>query len=1643
MKCLFFVLLGMLMAIPAFAQFGNEWIRPNQQYFKISVARDGLYKLTYADLQQAGFPVNTINPIQIQLFHRGVEQHIIVEGELDGVFNPTDFIEFYGIKNTGVGDVPLYEPASAQPHLYHNLYSDSSAYFLTVNSLVQAGLRMDPFSEVNVGGLPAEIFHTDEKLMVLATQYNTGRSYLNNFVQHSFFDEGEGWTGNQIANGGFLDYTFSNIFFPATASGNPTFEIQVVGRANVQHQVQISVGATAPSRIVATQTFFGFDVITLTGTLNWSDIGADGKLIVRVSALGVAGAADRLSASYIKINYPQTFNAASAIEKVFTLNAQPGNKSFISIQNAAANTRLFDVTNPARVVPIGTSQTTTLNAVINNTATSRKILATATTATPHIKKIQFKPMNTAADFIIVSNKALMKPGGQYSNAVKAYAEYRASLAGGGYDTLVADIDQLYNQFNYGEVSPLAIRRFAHHLLSSGNPKYLFLIGKGLDVMYDYHRNPTSPSFAVLKDLVPSAGMPGSDILFTAGLRGNGYEPAIATGRITASTPQDVAAYLNKVKEKESQPFDALWKKELLHLSGGIYDNEPERFKGYLQQLGNVAVADYLGGNVSAIAKGSRELEFVNISEKVNAGVNLVTLFGHSSTTQNDFNIGFVSASEWGYNNAGKYPMFLINGCNAGEFFATTTRYGEDWVNAPSKGAVGFLANTSYGFEGNLYEYSNWLYQIAFGDSSFISKGIGDIQKEVVRQYTNMSNSIQYTTQAQQMILLGDPAVPLFGANKPDYEINDSQVYAESYTLEPITALSDSFALKIVVRNFGRTKEDTLRIEVTRTLSDNSTVTYDSAFLPVLYRDTLTVNIPRDPKGFGNNTFQISIDYLKAISELDEENNTATYNFFIPLNAARSLYPQGFAIVNSLNTNLIAQSSNLMDAARDFVIQIDTTDTFTSNYLREFVVNGKLVTQAVDLLDDVDTLAYYWRVRFAQPSANESAEWVTTSFTYIKDGNEGWAQVHFPQYMSNETTGLVKDTEGRQLTLRETITDVSIRTFGAANPTPSTQVSVKLNQSEYHTQSLPELLCRTNTLNFLAFDRSTAAPYMPINVQYPDKRACGRRPEMITSFITSDFQAADGKNLIAYIDNVQTGDSVVLFSIGNAGYASWPVAVFNKLAELGIASSQISALQAGEPVTIFSRKGAAAGSAKIVRSLLSPANAQELQVTETVTGRFLTGQMKSSIIGPAMAWQKFSTKSVITEWPQTDEVTFDVIGISLAGEQTVIETNYTGSTLDLSGVDAEANPYLQLVFHATDEINLTAPQLKNWIVEYTPAPEGVLTFTGPTAQQHLMQGEAWTGEYAFTNISQKEFSDSLTVQYRLYNSTSRTAILKSKKILAPLPGTETSFEVGFETSELPGLNDVTVSVNPRVLPELYYDNNLLVLNDYLNVQGDLFNPILQVTIDGRFVTHGDYVSRNPVIVARLWDENTLLLKTDTVGIVVNLKYPCESEACQFTRIYFNRSDVKWFPATTTSDFRIEFTPHNLPEGNYTLRLEAVDSRNNASGKEPYEISFVVTTDQSIVIRRPYPNPSQGNVMFNVILSGEEKPDAMVLEIMNANGQMVNSFFKYDFFTGTNLIVWAGKDTNGNILPAGMYLYRMILTERGKAVKTTSGKIVLKP
>ncbi|MDQ3536211.1 MAG: C25 family cysteine peptidase, partial [Bacteroidota bacterium] len=687
---------------------GNEWIDHNQVYFKIPTAEDGIYRLTYNDLLAFGFPVNSVDPRRIQLFHRGQEQAIFISGQEDARINPGDYIDFWGQRNDGTSDAELYDPSSAQPHQYYSLFSDTTAYFLTWRLSNTAGKRMATFTEANVNNLPVQPYHFETRLLLQTQEYAVGRIYPEGSNEETIltqFDYGEGWTGARIRKGQFGDFTLNNIVKTYNAGPKPVIEILLTGRNNRPHNVNIQVGSSVSSlRTLSDEQFNFYNTHFITKEIEWSDISAAGDLQVRVLVNGFPEIeADFVSASYIRLKFPQQTDFAGFTNKRFILPVNTNGKSYVEFLNAPATTQVYDISDKNNIKIIGTnSGGGRLRAVIPGTETSRTLfLSNGDVKVPQMKRIRFRNINPANhNYLIVTNKRIMVPAGDDPNPIRTYASYRASAAGGGYDTLVVDMQQLYDQFSYGEPLPTAIRKFSLYMMNGGAPEYLFLIGKALHVGHNYYRQDLRTY--TFHDLVPTMGYPGSDTPFTAGLGGTSYEPAIPTGRLTAKNADEVKIYLKKVIEMESQPFNDLYRKNLIHLSGGVTAGELVLFKQIVNDFKAKAEGDYLGGKVTTLTKSTNNsVELININEEVNRGVSLITFFGHSSPTIIDIEIGYASNDVMGYRNKGKYPMILVNGCNAGNIFSTTYTFGEDWIITPDRGALGVIAHSAYGYVGPL------------------------------------------------------------------------------------------------------------------------------------------------------------------------------------------------------------------------------------------------------------------------------------------------------------------------------------------------------------------------------------------------------------------------------------------------------------------------------------------------------------------------------------------------------------------------------------------------------------------------------------------------------------------------------------------------------------------------------------------------------------------------------------------------------------------------------------------------------------------------------------------------------------------------------------------------------------------------------
>ncbi|EON75368.1 hypothetical protein ADIS_4072 [Lunatimonas lonarensis] len=1637
------------------AVFGqnNQWINYSQDYYKIPTAANSIYRLSYTTLAASGINMNTLDPRDIRIYHRGQEVAIQLDGQQDGRFDTGDFIQFMGKKNDASLDLALYSDPNHLPNPYYNTHNDTTAFFLTVTPGVR-GKRMQ-VKEAPTNQVPLTSSYIREELVDFSEQYFLGRSYFPG-VRLSKYDQGQGWTGTNLARGANRVINLNNLgsLSPLVV---PSLEISLLGRSETPHRTAIQVGPSLSAlRGLGTYDYQNFEVNVLSEPLQATDFSSDGNLVVRVASMGVDGAIDNISINYIKVTLGVVIPAGDVNQRRMQF---PSGISRLSIQNTSQNYLVYDVSDSYHVVRHEVRRTGNLLETIAGDPgrpATLHLQQTSTVIEPNVlERVRFRNLLAQnADYLIISHRKLTQPSSTYGNPVEAYAAHRAGPAGGGYDTLTVTMEQLYNQFSYGEKSPLAIREFLKTYFPIHQPDHLLLIGRAFGiyntqrsggVSYFYRNN---PAIFPIQDLVPVFGYPYSDNQYALGL-----DPAfplrqdIAVGRLPARTPEDVANYLEKIKEKDALGVQEPWQKNLIHLSGGRSAFELERFYNFLSGFRATAEDIYLGGSVFTFRKRSNAtVELINISEQVNAGVSLVTFFGHAAPSSTDIDIGFAGIDEMGYRNKGKYPVLLLNGCDAGNAFGAAYTFGEDWINTPDRGASNFLAHSDVGIDVYLRRYSESFYAKAFSDSSLIYQSVGKVKIESDKLlYERYGTSEVNQSHANQMIMLGDPAARIFPANKADYSLNAEEVWLEGFNGDPLSSLLDSVKLSVVVRNLGIVNLDSIEINVSRQLPDGTTVAYDTRqFEPIFRKDTLSLSISNTGvNAFGDNHFTIEVNKRRPIQELTFANNTVMVSKYIPMSGTLNLFPIDFAIVNSRNVEIIAQIPGKSVEERTIVVQLDTAANFSSAWRRETrITTSNLARWQVDLFQQIpqrDSLTYYWRTRFLEPKPGENAAWTPTSFSYIRNGPEGWTQRELPQFEGSRLQNIQIDRQSSSWRFEDKQLAIDLFTFGPEmEGMDPTNIQLLINGVSYILDQAGRL-CFPGSLGLLAFQDKTLNPYLPIpltTAEILDPKACGRSPQIIQNIRNQWITGAGQTMLLDYINNLAPDDYVVIFSIGNVTFSDWSDEVIMKMKEVGANEATIRNLRTGDPYVLFGRKGMRPGDAiELVPNdeKEEPASAQSLRFETVLKGFSPFASITSPLIGPSSHWVSFFNRVLERDYFNTSLSHFDLVGITPEGGEVTLYPHLQTTQLDLNSINPTDYPYLRLKYAMEDPDALVPEHLDKWQVNYTGVPEGVLILKTRQDQINLFEGQESEVAFEFVNISKFDFPDSLTVEYSFYNVDQRRTERFTMKIPAVKGGQSHAFSLPFDSRGKAGKNAVNVSVNPRIFMEQRFRNNLMDLPDYFIVAGDDLNPILDVHFDGIYIMDGDIVSPTVLISTVVKDENRFSLKKDTVGIELMLKKPCEG--CDFQRISFSNPQVRWFEATENSEFKIEFQPGPLEDGLYVLRVNASDVAGNMAGEKPYEINFEVVNESQITNFYPYPNPFSSSVRFVFTVTGSEVPDEIKIQIMTVTGKIVREIFQDELGPiriGNNIseFAWDGKDEYGDQLANGVYIYRVLVRKNGQ-------------
>ena len=409
-----------------------------QPAVKILIQSEGWYRVTQAELGAAGLPTSA-DPRFLRLFTKGIEQPMRITGASEGYGNlgSKAAIEFYG---KGL-DSP---------------YSDKRVYWLVVGD--RPGKRIQEQPVVEEARPQAQSFPRVVELKPRTTYF----AALLRENSDNFF--------GALVSSTPVDQVLEAVDVASSGVDDARLEVVLQGViAGASHDVTVTVNGANLGNL----TFTGQDEgkISLRVPLHLIHEGAN-----TVTLTAQAGEDDLSLVDYIKVNYPHTYTAESNSLK-FTCEA--GDRVVVRGFRQPP-TRLLDITNPMEPVALiprieGENGTYALQANVSSSVPGKHTLLAVSD-----EQIS-KPVSVIHN--VPSSWHRAQPGGEvvviyapeFAGEIGPLVQLRRSQ---GRSVAAVNVDDLYDEFNFGERSPNAIRDFMRHAAAhwQSKPRYLLLFG---------------------------------------------------------------------------------------------------------------------------------------------------------------------------------------------------------------------------------------------------------------------------------------------------------------------------------------------------------------------------------------------------------------------------------------------------------------------------------------------------------------------------------------------------------------------------------------------------------------------------------------------------------------------------------------------------------------------------------------------------------------------------------------------------------------------------------------------------------------------------------------------------------------------------------------------------------------------------------------------------------------------------------------------------------------------------------------------------------------------------------------------------------------------------------------------------------------
>lgn len=760
-------------AYPAPAQRKGYSVLSLGQTLKISVQEEGIYKVSYEDLQQHGLIHQAVASSKVALYGNAagvlpfinsaniyddlsplpIEMH---DGGDDN-FGPGDYFLFYGQSPHRW----TYQAASSEFAYTRHYFCDAAFYFVSLN---------------------AELEH---RVQTVSSTENEGEN-LTWFYEHIRHEKdlvnlchgGLDWLGESFSfSGNNLSLSLAT---PDPMSGmNATLYVGTAAR---------TTDGTATFRISFNQKSFSIVHPVLESGLAYKPVSVEESVQVsgNTSTLNLSfsktGNTENGYLDYVSLVYPRRLRLQGA--SLFFRHPSAMNDPAQFSLEASPSSKIWDITDVYHIndltpraesekLVFGTSPDSTLHEYV---AFNPSLCPSP--AFVGLVPVQNLHQQTNIDYVVVTHPSFLTQAQQVA---------RLHQERDGYTVCVATTDEVYNEFSSGAKDPSAIRLFLRHLSIRSDaahaPRHLLLFG---DASYDYknilgRQTDFVPTFQTRGLSAEGADDPLEDLFgYLSDDAGIGKmssgaftligKPQVAVGRLPVRNTEEADNMLKKIdiysaRNHVSDPKQPAlsgnfgnWRNEVVFVSDDGFEKDVE---------GDVLFHDNIQNNfpdihINKLYSDAYERSLTSTTTKVPALENALRNFVENGCLF----LGYTGHSGWdawsdekiltnniinNWKTSFSFPVIFASSCTFAFFDQTDKTSGAEYsVLRPHGGAIASIASARTAYTGQIEAVQRLFVE------TFIKKTNGKASTIGEALLYAKNNSLQGNT--QKFVLLGDPGL---------------------------------------------------------------------------------------------------------------------------------------------------------------------------------------------------------------------------------------------------------------------------------------------------------------------------------------------------------------------------------------------------------------------------------------------------------------------------------------------------------------------------------------------------------------------------------------------------------------------------------------------------------------------------------------------------------------------------------------------------------------------------------------------------------------------------------------------------------------------------------------------------------------------